>query len=198
MERTGRDSSCESTKPTELSLLNRKCRTPEKRTKSSRVTGWAVSGVWGQQRPQGRRCDTEKNHQSPGEWWQPLGGILASSSWLCPHVVTPQRQQCRTECSRELHLVFSLGQAGKAAPLQCVPNEVYSISQHVFHIHLQWQELWWSSRRSHSWAGVGRVLQSPSRITWTVTGLGKVSSGLCPILSAGLSLAHCAEVRNRA
>lgn len=88
MERTGwRDgssSSCESTKPTELSLLFRKCRTPEKRTKSSRVTDWAVSGLWGQQRPQGRRCDAENNHQSPGEWWQPLGGILASSSWLWP------------------------------------------------------------------------------------------------------------------
>lgn len=28
--------------------------------------------------------------------------------------------------------------------------------------------------------GISRVLQSPSRISLTVTGLGKVSSGLCP------------------
>lgn len=45
---------------------------------------------------------------------------------------------------------------------------------------------------------LGRCWSCPSRITWTVTGLRKVSSRLCPIFSGGLSFTHCAEVRNRA
>lgn len=39
----------------------------KKKTKSPRVTDRPVTGLWGQERPKGRRHVTENKHQNPGE-----------------------------------------------------------------------------------------------------------------------------------